>query len=419
MPRYILFLAILSIFPSPCVALEPREILVIANRGADQSVRLAQYYMEKREIPKNNLLKVRLTEKEWCARREYDEHVAAVVRGHLQKPEHQGRIKCLVTVYGMPLRVDPPEMSNEENQAHAALKQEWLQLKEAAGQLDKTQADQAKQIKEIETALKENETRRSSLSKKDQRSALDSELAMVMVENYPLAGWQPNPFFIGFKDKSLPYGKEKVLLVARLDGPTPEVVRRAIDDSLAAEKRGLRGSAYFDARWPRPEDKKEVKGYAFYDKSIHLAAQRVKENGIMNVVLEETGTLFQPGACPGAALYCGWYSNGRYVDAFEWKQGAIGYHIASSECTTLKNPKSQVWCKRMLEEGAAVVVGPTSEPYVQAFPLPEVFFGLLVQGRLTVAECYYLATPFLSWQMILVGDPLYRPFVLSASQTDD
>jgi uncharacterized protein (TIGR03790 family) len=64
----------------------------------------------------------------------------------------------------------------------------------------------------------------------------------------------------------------------------------------------------------------------------------------------------------------------------------------------------------LLEKGAAATVGPVSEPYLQAFPVPEVFFGLLVGGRVTLAECYALSIPFLSWQMVLIGDPLYRPF---------
>jgi hypothetical protein len=64
----------------------------------------------------------------------------------------------------------------------------------------------------------------------------------------------------------------------------------------------------------------------------------------------------------------------------------------------------------MLEKGAAAVIGPVNEPYVQAFPLPEVFFALLTEGKLTLAECYALSLPFLSWQMVLIGDPLYRPF---------
>ena len=137
---------------------------------------------------------------------------------------------------------------------------------------------------------------------------------------------------------------------------------------------------------------------------------RVAESGRMPVKLDSTERLFQPGECPDAALYCGWYSLGKYVDAFTWKPGAVAYHIASSECATLKQKGSRVWCKRMLEEGAAAVIGPVDEPYVQAFPVPEIFFGLLVEGYLTLAECYAASTPWLSWRMVLIGDPLYRPF---------
>jgi uncharacterized protein (TIGR03790 family) len=64
----------------------------------------------------------------------------------------------------------------------------------------------------------------------------------------------------------------------------------------------------------------------------------------------------------------------------------------------------------MIEDGVVATVGPVWEPYVQAFPIPELFFGLLVESPFTLAECYFLSTPFLSWQMVLIGDPLYRPF---------
>jgi len=185
-----------------------------------------------------------------------------------------------------------------------------------------------------------------------------------------------------------------------------------IDDSLAAEKQGLSGTAYFDARWPEPAVAPKG-GYAFYDASIHRAARIVSQSSRMPVKLDAAEKLFQPGDCPDAALYCGWYSLGNYVDAFTWKPGAVAYHIASSECATLKQKGSRVWCKRMLEEGAAAVVGPVDEPYVEAFPVPEMFFHLLVDGYYTLAECYFLSTPWLSWRMVLIGDPLYRPFAKS------
>jgi len=39
------------LFAAPCRALEPAEILVLANRNAARSVGLAKYYMKKRKIP--------------------------------------------------------------------------------------------------------------------------------------------------------------------------------------------------------------------------------------------------------------------------------------------------------------------------------------------------------------------------------
>jgi hypothetical protein len=41
---------------------------------------------------------------------------------------------------------------------------------------------------------------------------------------------------------------------------------------------------------------------------------------------------------------------------------------------------------------------------------------LLVDGRLTLAECYTASMPYWSWQMVLIGDPLYRPFKVVAGE---
>jgi len=71
--------------------------------------------------------------------------------------------------------------------------------------------------------------------------------------------------------------------------------------------------------------------------------------------------------------------------------------------------ESTVWCKTMLEKGVAATLGSVDEPYLDAFPAPEVFFGCLLDGGALV-DCYTISNPFWSWQMILLGDPLYRPF---------
>jgi uncharacterized protein (TIGR03790 family) len=201
-------------------------------------------------------------------------------------------------------------------------------------------------------------------------------------------------------------------MVSRLDGPTPKIVKRIIDDSIDTEKKGLTGKAYIDARWRDP-GKKQVSGYTFYDRSLHRAAEVIRKSSRMPVTLESTSKLFAEGQCKSAALYCGWYHLAHYIDAFEWRPGSIGYHIASAECRTLHDPKSDVWCIKMLEKGVAATIGPVNEPYVQSFPVPEIFFKFLTDGYLTLAECYTLSIPYLSWKQVLVGDPLYRPFKTS------
>jgi uncharacterized protein (TIGR03790 family) len=246
------------------------------------------------------------------------------------------------------------------------------------------------------------------LQKVSWRAAVDSELALVKAGEYPLADWIRNPYYLGHQGMSLTPGKDQVLLVARLDGPDRATVQRIIDDTLAAEAKGLQGKAYFDARWPVPEEGGKLDGYRLYDRSLHRAAALVGQR--MPVVLDQEGGLFAEGACPDAALYAGWYSLASYIDSFSWQQGAIGYHMASAECATLRPTTRPLWCLGMLGKGVAAVIGPVNEPYIQGFPLPEIFFGLLAEGYMSLGEAYLVSLPYLSWQMVLVGDPLYQPF---------
>jgi len=420
MRAYCLWLVwcIVLLFPTDGRALSPAEILVIANSNVAGSEALARYYMARRNIPATHLLMVEMTEAETCSRDAYDSQLAKAVRQRLQQHNPPGEIHCLVTMYGLPLKILPPSLTSQETEVVDGLRRDIAvlesQIAELSAENEEAAAGEEAGREGHETLLRQRlaalQERLRSYSRHDQRAALDSELALVLADDYSLSGWVPNPHFVGFKGQALPVDKSQVLMVSRLDGPTPEIVRRIIDVSVAVEEKGLKGIAYFDARWPRPAADKPVEGYALYDRSIHWAAERLKDAGRLPVVLDDQEALFQPGQAPDAALYCGWYSLAQYVDAFEWVRGAVGYHIASSECSTLKVPGSQVWCKRLLEEGVAATIGPTSEPYLQAFTVPEIFFGLLADGRLSLAECYALATPFLSWQMVLIGDPLYRPF---------
>ena len=240
-------------------------------------------------------------------------------------------------------------------------------------------------------------------------AAVDSELTLIMAGPYQKAGWLPNPFNLRFE--RLPIiakVRAKTLMVGRLDGPTPAIARRLVDDALAVEKTGLSGGFYLDARGLTGQA--TPGSYVWFDQHLLHLSDLLKKYSAMKVVLDKQPGVFPPGSCPDAALYCGWYSVGNYVPAFTWHKGAVGYHVASSEATTLKKPGSNVWCKRMLEEGAAATLGPVAEPYLSSFPLPDQFFPLLMTGKLTLLEVYFLTVPQVSWMQVLIGDPLYRPF---------
>ena len=336
----------------------------MANAEVSGSVALARKYMTARAIPPGNLILLHTAGTETISRSIYNTSIRKPVLSFLQQriqEKKRPRIHCIVTVFGMPLKIRAE---------------------------DKT------------------DTGRHTT-----RAAVDSELALVLSGDYPLSGWLPNPYFPGnlsLAGKIL-LKRDNVLMVSRIDGPDLATARRLITDSLTTEKTGLAGEACFDARWPEPEDKK-LSGYALYDASLHRAARRIRESGRMQVCLDQSETLFTKGACPDTALYCGWYSLGKYVDAFTWGRGAIGYHIASGECATLKNPDNNGWCRQILAHGAAATIGPVYEPYVQGFPLPELFFGQLIEGYLSLGESFLVSLPYLSWQVILIGDPLYQPF---------
>jgi len=246
-------------------------------------------------------------------------------------------------------------------------------------------------------------------SRGDYTASVDSELALLFVESYQQAGWIPNPYYDRYN--RLPFIqriRDRVVRVGRLDGPTTKQVKRLIDDALTTEKTGLEGIFYIDTRGLDSEEKSAP---ARYDGRLVNLHDILSKYSSMKVVIDRKPTLFQSGDCPDAALYCGWYSLSNYIDAFSWKPGAVGFHVASGEAATLRGVKSNVWCKRMIEEGITATLGPVQEPYLSSFPLPDHFFPLLMTGDVPLLDVYYRSSPFLSWRQILVGDPLYRPFM--------
>ena len=264
----------------------------------------------------------------------------------------------------------------------------------------------------------------SCLRTQESLSAFDSELSVMLKTPYTLRKWVDNDFRTEISSwplvsKSQQQLSGRSLMVARLDGPTVNLAKGLVDKAIAAEALLLKGSAYFDARGITKEID-ELGSYGNFDQKVRETAQMVQKETMLDVILDDQKPLFAKGSCPDVLLYCGWYSVRNYIDAFAYLPGAVGYHLASYECETLRwgRTDSNVWCKRMIEHGITATMGPVAEPFLHSFPNPKGFFTELVSGDYTLVECYYHNKPYNSWRMVLIGDPLYKPKYIKPSPSE-
>ena len=236
-------------------------------------------------------------------------------------------------------------------------------------------------------------------------ASVDSELAVLGLRSSAISGAVVNPYFHAY----LPIAdaaRPEIMLVCRLDAPRPETVRRMITDSIAAEKDGLTGIAYIDARGVTDT------GYVEGDQWLFALAADARRHG-SPVVLDNGPELF-PDTYPmsRASLYFGWYAEhatGPFMRPdFHFQRGAIAVHLHSFSATTIRSPLSY-WVAPLLTAGAAATLGNVYEPYLHFTTQLDLFHDRLRAG-FTFAESGYMAQRALSWMSTFVGDPLYRPY---------
>jgi uncharacterized protein (TIGR03790 family) len=413
---------------APAGALEPKDIVILVNKNVPASRQVADHYCAKRGVPKDNVVVLDLPPDEDISRRDYDKRLKISLRDALK--DRRDKVKVLLSTYGVPLRVGRIESNEKEKAQLAKIQPELKKLRADDQRLQKAITDLEAKAKaepkgEAAAALKERRRERDTLQLKirvlDQRQGLlshaqteasvDSELMLLWWDDYNLYRWVVNPLYFQAPEK-LREGKPPVLMVSRLDGPSPALAMKLVDSAIAVEKKGLSGKVYVDARGIKynPKSDSSGGGYAGYDESLREMARLLEKDAKMTVVLDDKPGLFTSGSCPDAALYCGWYSLAKYIDCCRFVPGAVAYHIASAEAVSLRNAKAKYWCKNLLDNGVIATLGPVAEPYTIGFPKPAEFFGFLVTGRYTLVECYSRTLMLTSWMTVLVGDPLYNPF---------
>lgn len=232
-------------------------------------------------------------------------------------------------------------------------------------------------------------------------ASLDSELAMIGI-SYPKAGPMGNPYFR--KDVEIEQAKLPVTIVCRIDGPDRAAILRMIQDPIAVEKYGLSGWTVVDQGGPYPQ------GDAWF------AAVAKRATDAYQPLFRDTERATLPPHYPlmeDTAYYFGWYTqvpDGPFgVGAgggFRFAPGAVAYHLHSFSATSVKDPKC--WVGALLSRGASVTAGNVAEPFLDGTLEPSIFYDRLLKGY-TVGEAAMMAMPCLSWQWVVLGDPLYRP----------
>ncbi len=392
-------------------AIEPNEILVVVNADIESSVELGRYYCQQRNVSGENILALPLDSElsDTISREEYEKNLARPIRERLNSNEFGQPIKCLLTTYGIPYRVGPRSQLKDQQE-------QLKQLELSARRYEKDLEDAQKGLMTADDKTSEKLQRRTKLQLtrvkgeidrilgKETDASVDSELSMVLFSSYELHRWQSNQLN---KNSGYPEELALTIMVCRLDGPTPQIARGLVDKALAAEKTGLKGIAYIDSRGIA--DDKQPYSIGHFDQELRDLAVLLRLRTNFEVKEQRTRELFASGSCPQTAIYCGWYSLKKYVDAFDFVDGAIGFHIASLEAVDLRDSDSSQWCPSMLNDGITATLGAVAEPYLNSFPNPAYFFAELLDGK-SLVEAFWRTQPFCSWQLVLIGDPLYTPF---------
>jgi uncharacterized protein (TIGR03790 family) len=347
--------------------------VVVFNKTEPISAALAKLYVEQRGIPVDHMIGVDCPIDEDISREDFDNTILQPLRSEFKNRQWwtthidaEGKervtassIRFLAVIRGIPLKIRPSAQTAPNDPA-------------GTGPINS-----------------HNE------------ASVDSELTLLQFDSHALLGFLPNPYFQSFR-AIRDYENPFILLVCRLDAPTPEMVRRMIMDSISAEKTGLWGRAYVDS------SHRTAPGSEVGDKWMTDIIDQLHKVGVP-VVHDDSASVFPDGfPMSDCALYYGWYAGGVTgpfnQPGFSFVPGAVAVHIHSFSANSLRDPNAG-WVAPLIARGAAATVGNVYEPYLQLTSHLDILNDRLLHG-FTFAESAYMSTQGLSWMNVMVGDPL-------------
>ncbi len=182
----------LGFTPSEARAQGPENVALVINDQSAASQRVGDYYAAKRAIPASNVIHIRVADSETIDRIRYGLLIERPIAEALTRQGLQDRILYLVLTKGIPLRIT------------------------------------------------------GSTGESGTVSSVDSELTLLYRRmagaTIPIAGWIPNPYFLGARPigdaETFTHRRFDIYLVTRLDAFTTDEALALVDRALSPSREG-------------------------------------------------------------------------------------------------------------------------------------------------------------------------------------
>ena len=375
----LVFMCAVGVLASPlgstvAVAQSGSNVLLVVNESSADSKQIGDRYARARSVPAENILRLSAPLTEDVDRPEFERSIEMPIANWITRQGAQDRILYFVLTKGIPLRI------------------------RGTGGATATTA------------------------------SVDSELTLLYrkLVGTPVqpAGPLPNPYFLGDREvaeaRPFSHATADMYLVSRLDGFRLEDIFGLIDRGAAPR---ATGEFLLD-------QKATLVGERSGDDWLAAAATRLRAAGLGDrVVLNASSEVVT-----GRKDVLGYYSWGSNDPAIKRRRldlgfapGALAATFVSSDARTFKAPPDSwtlgTWADRsthfegspqsltgdLIAEGATGAAGHVAEPYLGAAIRPQILFPAYTRG-FNLIESFYLAMPYLSWQTVVIGDPLCAPF---------
>jgi uncharacterized protein (TIGR03790 family) len=381
--KLLLLLALTGWSACPLLAEDGSSVVVVYNTKSPESQRVAEYYAERRQVPKEQLIGLELPADETMSREDY--------RKKLEEPLWQALLaKKLFT-----LKADAEDYKLTTPSVATAKIRYAVLCYGVPLKIGKDASIVETDIEQIPAPLREN------------YAAVDSELSLLPMKTRKLRLTGPlNSPFYGVTNSTQLHPTNGLLMVSRLDGPNEAIAKGLVDKALQAERNGLWGRSYIDLRHIREGEYKQG------DDWIRLASEVTAKLGWETIVDDKPETFSRSFPMSQIGFYFGWY-DGNISGPFTWGDtefmpGAFAYHLHSFSADTLHSD-TRNWCGPLLARGVTATMGCVHEPYLGGTPDVGTFAVRWLHNRFSFGEAAYACTPVLSWQTTVIGDPLYSP----------